>query len=400
MFRFVTNNNVIYYLYTTFILLVGAGALVFFYFMVTGFNIGVYDENTVIGGVYVGGLDEEEAEEKVRARLLEWLEDDEIVFEVGYQGYYYQLDRELFTFDVSSTMQLVNEGGSTDLIVNYSAQARDTIISDMQRNFFDTEVGLEDFGLLAWFDLEEVLDDSLEAAANLRRLSRMELSDYLVDEALFNEELSSVELPMPAHVDAAELHHKLVNYLPNERYEIDAFSVHHLLDVFDDRFTSRELNVIGGLIQGVILPTNMYIQESHYNPQIDFNRYTIDDFPYYGFNVRLNRNVNYDYIFENHGYNQYHIEFILVDDETLEARLFGPPFLNEITVETHIEFIDPPVEQTGNPDEAQDGIQAVHVSVQRTKRDVFGDIVHYGNDAYLEIVFEFYPSVTEVVYIP
>ena len=53
------NSNLGYYLYTAVIVLIGAASVFAFWYMITGFNIGKYPENTFIGSVYVGGLTEQ-----------------------------------------------------------------------------------------------------------------------------------------------------------------------------------------------------------------------------------------------------------------------------------------------------------------------------------------------------
>ncbi|MGM0436601.1 MAG: hypothetical protein ACQEQA_06065, partial [Bacillota bacterium] len=113
MFKQLFNSDLGYYIYTALVIIAGIASLVFFYFMVTGFNIGVYDANTTVGSVYIGGLDETEAEQKVRSHISDWLEDEEVNYQIGYQGYYYTFDRELFTFDVDATMDNVRDGATT-----------------------------------------------------------------------------------------------------------------------------------------------------------------------------------------------------------------------------------------------------------------------------------------------
>lgn len=389
MLRNLMNSNIGYYLYSAIVLILGAGALVFFYFMVTGFNIGVYSENTIIGNVYVGGLTDDEAENKVRNYLIDWLEDDDIVFEVGYQGYYYRFDRELFSFDVSATMNNVRDGSRNNLVVDYSTQARNTV---------DFELLNEPFmdGLQAQFNIDVMIDDVLEDASQLKTFSRKELNHYIIDEAQLFETLHEVYLPLPPQVSQTELLNKLASNLDESTYHIEAYSMNSVLTDFDQGFSSGELNVIGMLLQSLIIESNMYIQESHYNPQIDFNHYTLDDYPYYGINVRINRTLNYDFVFQNHHMIAYDVEFF-AEGDMIGARLVGPPYLNTIEATTTINRIDHPVETTTNPGEVQAGVDAVHVSITRQIRDIFGEPITYDGEETLEIVFEFYPSITGIV---
>lgn len=392
MFRSIMNSNIGYYVYSAIVLIIGAGALVFFYFMVTGFNIGVYDENTIIGSVYVGGLSEEEAEEKVRTQLINWLENDDIKYEVGYQGYYYEFDRELLSFDISTTMNQTREGARNDLVVTFSETARVAVEDEILNQPFMQ-------GLELQFDLDQVIDDVLSDAAALKSFSRKEFSNYIIDEAQLIETINDVTLPVLPNLDGEGLMMKLDDYLEDATLRIEPYTIHNLLNIFDDSFTSSELNMIGSLIQGVILDTTMVIQESHYNPQIDFNHYTVDTYPYFGYNVRINRHFNYNYIFENPHMIGYNIEFALSTDGThMSARLIGPPYLDTIETEMSLNTIAHPVLTTTNPNQVREGIDAVHVSVERTVIDIFGETVTIGNRESVEVVFEFYPAIAAIVY--
>jgi len=387
MFKRLFNSDLGYYIYTALVIIAGIASLVFFYFMVTGFNIGVYDANTTVGSVYIGGLDESDAEQKVRRAISDWLEDDEVNYQIGYQGYYYTFDRELFTFDVDATMDNVRDGATTPITVSYSSGALDTVEFEIRQEAF-----MED--LLNVFDFEMVIEDVLEEAAMLRDFSRMELSNYFVDEDLAFETINDALMPYPSGVDGDRLLTKIGNQYENMSYTLEPREIFSVQDTFDDTFTSSELNTLGSIILDLITPTNMAIIERHYNPQIDFSRYTVNNYPYYGRNVRVNRNVGYDFTFENINEQSYEIEFFRASDDTLGARLIGPPFLDTITVssdEASKTIFPYTTETTTNPDEVREGKEGVAILVSRTITPIDDGPV----DTY-DIIFEYYPPIPAI----
>ncbi|MFP4078640.1 MAG: hypothetical protein ACOCU5_00690 [Bacillota bacterium] len=387
MLKKILNSDVGYFIYTGLVIVAGIGSLVFFYFMVTGFNIGVYDENTMVGSVYVGGLDEDEAERKVRDRINEWLEEDDVVYEIGYQGYYYTFDRELFTFDVDETMDNVREGTTTPIAVSYSPGALNTIEFEISQEPF-----MED--LQDVFDFEAVIEDVLDDAAVLREFSRMELSQYFLDRDLAVETIHEVTMPYPQGVDEDEFLGKLDEAYEDRTVSLGPRETFSVQERFDETFTSSELNALGSILLEVILPTDMVLIERHYNPQIDFNQYTVEDYPYYGRNVRVNRNIGYDFVFENVNEQNYEFEFFEGPDDRLGVRLIGPPYLNSFSVTDEDDaktYLEHGTETTSDPDSVRVGRDGVAVIMRREERDIHDEVVED-----YEVVFEYYPSISEV----
>jgi len=366
MFSRLLNSNIGYLVYTIFVLAIGAGSLVFFYFMVTGFNIGVYSENTLVGSVYVGGLTESEAEEKVRDSVNRWLDDEDITFEAGYQGYYYTFDRDLITFDIGASMDDARDGRANDLYVSYSPTALDTI--DMEITQMDFMEGRRDL-----FDLDALIDDVLEDASMLTEWSRHEFSDYFVNEEEVITTLQDVTMPVVHSVNAEDLIEKIEGDFENGRVTLSPGESFSVLDNFGPHYTSSELDMVGSIMQDLLVPTCIQIQERHYNPQIDFTRYSIDNYPYFGRNVRVNRRVDYDFVVENDCSMNYEVRFSAQDENTLRAQFIGAPYLDDVVVTK---------EQIPVP---EDGMIVI---VTREIYNIYGEKI----DDFV-VVFEYYPPV-------
>ena len=399
MFRAIRNSNLAYYIYSAFVLLLGAGALVFFYFMVTGFNVGVYQENTLVGNVYIGGLDEDEATNKVTRRIGEWYGDDTVNFDIAYDGYQYTVDRDIFSFDAEASMQNISEGGRNEMMVSMSDSERDALIDDVMNEPFMDEFDASQF------DFDALIDDMLDDAASMDRFSRKHMHHYADDPDEFYDVINEINIPAVRGSDAQEIFNRMRRQTDMNvpAYEVEPFETISVLDMFgerfgedDERFSSAELNTIGSALLDVVKDSKMFVIERHYNPQIDLERYSPyedDDntYPFFGRNVRVNRILGYDFRFENDAAFDYRIEFSL-DGEELNAQLIGPPFADSITTEQERVEVDYVSETTENPDEVRDGQPGINILVNR--------IIEPADDreAFEQFVgFEYYPSLSEVV---
>ncbi len=330
MFNSFRNSDLAYYLYTAFVIVLGIGSLIFFYFMVTGFNIGVYEPNTLIGNVYVGGLSESEAEEKVRNSIDEWYENDNVVYELAYQGYYYEIDRNLFTFDVSGSFENVTNGTRNQLIVELSPQALSNIDFELHSELFMS-------GMQGIFDFDRVMDAVIEDASRLQQFSRHQLNHYLIDEAQLTQTINEITIPLHNNGDVDALLAKIETTYPDMRVPIEPHSIFSVFDMFPETLSSTELNTIGSGLLDLIIPTRMEIYERHYNPQIS----DVSNSPYLGRNVRVNRHpsLNYDFKFENTSYLNYEIEFYRTGTGLLGMRLHGAQSLDRVEIEVEELFL-------------------------------------------------------------
>ncbi len=386
MFSRFRNSNIGYYTYSALVLAVGAGSLVFFYFMITGFNIGVYETGTVIGNVYVGGLTEEEAEQKVRERVSLWLEDDSVTYEAGYQGYYYEIDRDLMNFDFDATMANVRNGTRTPLVVSFPPSALNTIDFELNQMPFMT-------GLTDQFDVDAMVNDILTDAAVLRELSRKQLNNYVIDRESFISVVSEGSAPLLPGMDGENLMEKIAAAHEEATLTLPSMSSFSVLDTFGQEFSSAELDIIGSALLDAIIPTRIGIIERHYNPRINFDHFSVDDFPYYGRNIRVSRPAGFDFVIENECFLSFELEFHLTPVGDLGVRIQGCPYVDTIEVEKSETIIPYETETTNLPGEAQEGHNGRIVRIKREIHNVDGDVI-----ADYEIVFEHYAPVNEIIY--
>ncbi|MFH5880847.1 hypothetical protein [Liberiplasma polymorphum] len=377
------NSNLGYYLYTAVIILIGAASVFAFWYMITGFNIGKYPENTFIGSVYVGGLTEQEAEEKLRDRVNAWLNDERVVFEVNYQGFVYELDRELLFFDINRSLNNIQAGRSNELFVSFSDQVRAEILFELEQQPFMAT--LQD-----QFDLEQLLDDFIEDGARMKTFSSKNLNQYILNVENLYEILVLSSIEVPSNINQANFYSKLTDQYPDGVIPIGARTEFSMLSNFGNAFTNAELSFLGILFLDTISETHMTIFERNYIPQIDGN-HTINDFPNFGRNVLVHRSQGLDFSFENNSLSGYNIEFEL-SGGFLIFRLIGAPFLNEVVVTKAITYVDFPTQTTSNPSLVQDGTQGVIVQVIRHIHNLNGEKIKE-----VVIITEYYPPVAEII---
>ena len=346
------NSNLGYYLYTTIVILIGGASIFVFWFMVTGFNIGRFSENTNVGPVYVGGMTESEAELEVRSLIETWVQNDNVVFELNYQDFTYQFNRNLFDFNESESIQNIQDGRTVPLEVWYPDTIREQVLLEIQSLPFLS-------GLEFQFDFEALLDDVLTDASLMRTFSSKQLIDYVINEdnlfVLLFETTQPREagnmgpLAIPPYIDGIVLYNKLVEAYP-EGFTINAKSTISMVETFDPLiFTDQELSFLGVLFLDMIPHLNLNVFERDYRAVINATYYTDHTFPYYGRNVRVRYSQDIDFSFENNTFDHYRVSFDLVGN-FLNLRIHGAPRINPIVVEYrtlstpyNIEVVDPSI---------------------------------------------------------
>ena len=161
------NSNLGFYLYALIIVIIAFASIFVVWYMVKGYSLGTYEEDTILGSVYIGGLKEDEVEPIIADRIAIWLNDESIVFELTYQGYSYEFNRELFYFDYSTSMFYLKNGETNKLFAKYQGDERQDIMNDIvnldflvgisQR--FDFETLLNTGDVLFTYELDEVVGE-------------------------------------------------------------------------------------------------------------------------------------------------------------------------------------------------------------------------------------------------
>lgn len=378
------NSSLGFYLYTFLIVIIVAAVVFVFWFMIAGYKLGTYDENTLLGSVYVGGRKQDEVEDLMTTRIDRWLGDETILFEVKYQGYSYTIDRELFDFDLVQSTSNIQNGKTNQLEVYYLGSKEENIISEMRSLVFLEEINEN-------IDYEQIINDVLKDAALMKSFSVKNIEDYFINKEEDEVVLATETLHIPNSINISDFMESISNVYEDGALEIPRDYYFDIIDELGEEMNDDELGFLSSSMLSLILETNFSINEVHYENKIDLVNYNIDTFPYYGINSIIFERENKSFSFYNPNETGYHFEFI-VDGEELTINLYGLEFVNEIEAELQIQLIDHITKVTQNDQDVQTGVDGVVVEVVRTITDLNGNEIYE-----MVVVSEFYPPEVEIV---
>lgn len=381
------NSKIGTILYVSIISVVVLVTILIFWYMLFGYKAGTYSEDTILGSVYLGGLHENEVNAKINEKYVDWLNDDQITYELTYQGYTYEFDRELFSFNIELSMVRLVDGQTNELTVQYQESG-----TDRQDTITEIE-GLPYLqGVVANVDIQRLINDILGDAGLMKTYSTKRVEDYLVDPTLSIIEISSQRFDVPDGVNGQDLIDGIVSLYGDEFIVIESKEIYDVVDELKTELSDAEMTILSRAILKQLLTTNFSIHEVHYDPIIEFGLYTLENYPHKGSNTYINQVTDSSFSFYNPNNSEYKfmIEYDTETDE-IEVTMFGLDFVDTITINEDVTEIDFITKETNEVDPAP-GYDGMIVVVNRTILDIYGNEI-YNND----ILFEFYPPVVEIV---
>ena len=382
------NSTFGFVLYAGIIVIVVLSTVFIFWYMLSGYKAGLYEEDTMLGNVYLGGLSEDQVIPKMVDRTNEWIGDETIEFRVTYQGYIYEIDREVFLFDFDTSLFYLEEGITNPLIVTFQGSTRSELLEEIQGLEYLQDVN----GLI---DYDRLMADILEDVSQMKTFSEKNLEDYLPEDQFPSEVITSETVDLPATIDADMIVEKLIELNEEASINIEGKTLFDLLETYGEHFTDRELSFIAKGMLGASLQTNFPINEVHYLPVVDTSMYTFNSFPFYGKNAYINRVTGQSFSIFNPNETSYKFLFSAQSSNDLQVDLIGLEFAYEIEITYHDTILPYSVQTTNNVGLVQSGLNGKVVEVVRVITDVYGDVTYDK-----EIIFEFYPPVKEVIYAP
>ncbi len=381
------NSRLGFYLYAILIFIIAAASIFVFWYMVKGYKLGTYPEDTILGSVYIGGIEEDEVEARMIEKVDRWLSDDTIVFELTYQGYSYEFDRELFYFDYATSIFYITEGTTNELVVTYQGNLQEEVVNEIENS--DFLIGNPDIDN---FDIDRLIRDILSDASFMKTYSNKHLEDYIIDEDVAYTEIGAINLSVPDDISIDEMIAKINNINQDLKITVNSKALFDIVDELGETFTDDEMTILSEGMLALILETNFAINEVHYLPIIDYVNYDIDTFPSFGHNAVVNQIIGNSFSFYNPNNSPYYFTLTKVDDTTAKLSLNGLEFIDDIIVDvnkTPIEYI---TQTTDNPGILQTGYDGVIIEVNRKILDINGYIIYDK-----VIVFEFYPPIKEII---
>jgi hypothetical protein len=382
------NSNFGFYLYAFIIFVILAATIFVVWYMTLGYKIGTYDADTRLGSVYIGGLTEEEVVPRIDDKISYWFNDETIVFELKYQGYSYEFDRNLFLFDIEASLLFVDMGSINELVVYYQGTDRSLVEQQITELPFLANV-------IENVDLELLINDVLNDAKLMKSFSSKNIEDYLIDLEQSIELIGVSSFNTPEGVQIDQIIEDIEEVYPDGRIIISEKELFDITGPFGEIMNDADMSVLSSAMLELILSTNFIVNEVHYEPNIDFAQYTIEDYPFYARNTHVNQIVDEGFSFYNPNESEYYFVINAVDDFSGTVSLYGLPFEYDIDVQINKTELGYITQGTQNVDLLQNGFNGVIIEVVRVTTDLDGNVVY--NEV---ILFEFYPPIKEIIFEP
>ena len=379
------NSSFGFYLYASIIVIIAAASIFVFWYMVKGYKLGTYPEDTILGSVYLGGIREDEVIPKLEDRIERWRSDETIVFEVTYQGYSYQFDRELFYFDLTTSMFYLDNGETNDLVVTFQGNDRIDVINEINGLLF-----LED--IESNFNIEALITDILADAAYMKSFSSKRIEDYIVDDTIAYVSIYSVSVNIPEGISIDQLILKIDSVYDDSRIVVPNKDLYDIVESLGSVLSDSEMTVLSTGMFDLILKTNFAVNEVHYVPAIDYNIYDLSTFPSFGHNASINQIIGDSFSFYNPNDSDYYFVLTKVSDVKATLSLVGLDFVDTISVSIDENIIEYITQTTDNDTILQLGYDGMIIEVTRTITNIYG-VVTYEK----VIVFEFYPPIKAII---
>jgi hypothetical protein len=379
------NSNLGFYLYAFIIAIIVIASIFVFWYMLIGYKVGTYSEDTMLGSVYIGGLREEDVIPKMDDRINTWYNDQSIFFQIEYQDYTYELDRNLFFYDLELSVNNINDGGENPVYVSFQASDREAIVSDIENLPYLDDV-------INNVDVDALISAFLDDASAMKSFSTKNVEDYLITPENSYELIDSAMVYVPETIIMDDFLNHIEALYPDGRITIEDKMLFDVVTLFGSELSDTEMSLLSSAMLATIDVTNFQLNELHYRPYINFARYSISNYPLFGRNVSINRVIDEGFSFYNPNESTYYFKIEKVSETEAELSLYGLPFAYDIETNLNITEIDYITQTTTNPALMQIGYNGVVAEVERTITDVYGDVIIDRT-----IVFEFYPPVKEIV---
>jgi G5 domain/VanW like protein len=252
-----------------------------------------YENNTSISNLDLSGLSKSEALNLLMKKQKEWFESTTIT--IQYKETKKKIDLDHFHFDFKKSIDMIENGKKNELVVQVD------------------EESLRDF--LSTFTMQEIQSDTFDFDRFIQELvafaSMLEAGDHTIqiDQYFFageeNEVISETAMKAGGNVDLLQ---KWTEQFPSiEIAPQSQFSVLKTMKESNDVYPSKELSIIATAIYKTVLPTNFSITERHISRELP-------SYAEAGYEAKVDRNKNMDFVFTNPNKEKYVLEFKMIDN--------------------------------------------------------------------------------------
>lgn len=249
------------------------------------YDLSTEDNQTTVGSVYLGGVDEEQYEKILTSEINTYLSD--LNFDIAYQGVSVSLPSSLFTPNINETINQINENRNNLVVFSIEPNHQGEILSSISSMFSQN--------YMTFIDTEKLMNDLIIDLGEMILIKDYKIEDYFFDTA-FDYTLTT-EFVNGIYVDDVT---QILAEIDTIYIEANArFSL--LESLKDYNLTNEQLSVIATGMLKVLTPTHMN----------GFIFHTYPEEPIWatiGYNVRILKVNNYDFTFYNAFNFDYKIE--------------------------------------------------------------------------------------------
>jgi hypothetical protein len=264
---------------------------------------------TSVGFVYLGDKNENQYGSILSQEINQWM--NEAMYTIYFQEYSYDLDMSQFTFDTSRTLQLLRKNVNNRAYFTMTSENELLLESDLRYEFSDLVIDS--------FDMEAFVDDILSDMQLLFIKKEYQLESYLADEIALTE-IDTTQITNINLLDVNHITDALTEIIipKNQRFSL-------LTTLQNITLTNNQLSIIASGLQGIVDVTSMSGFSYEQNRSLPV-------WASPGQNVRILQVNKYDFTFFSHLNYDLVVTIEKIDDQTIEFKLIGYPFVTDYQV--------------------------------------------------------------------
>lgn len=273
------------------------------------YDLSTEDNQTTVGSVYLGGVDEAQYQQVLTNEINDYL--SELSFDLVYQGVHVNLPSSLFTPHIDQTINQLDQNKDNPVIFSIEASDQGEILTLINSMFSQN--------YMSYINTEALMNDLVSDLGEMILIKDFKIEDYFLDTAL-NHSISTEYVNGINASDVTQILSELDAIVIKAN---DRFSLLETLKDYD--LSNEQLSVIATGMLKVLTPTHM-------NGFI-FHTYPIDPtWASLGYNVRILKVNDYDFTFYNALDFEYRIELSQFLLNSISFNLIGVPQVFDYSV--------------------------------------------------------------------
>ena len=264
---------------------------------------------TSVGFIYLGDKSQSQYGSILSQEVNRWANNAN--YTLFFQEYTHDIDMSLFTFDLTKTLQLLRKNLNNRAYFTISVENEALLEQGLRDQFTDI--------IIDEFDIESFIDDIMRDMQVLFVKKEYQIETYL-DENISRTIIDVTQITQidPDDTNYISEHIDEIIIAKNQRFSLLQSLAHLTL-------TNNQLSIIASGIQGVVDVSSMsgFTYEQ--------NR-ILPPWSTPGQNVRILQVNKYDFTFFNHMNYALSISIEKIDEQTLEFKLIGYPYITHYQI--------------------------------------------------------------------